>query len=234
MKESNNQQAKAAVKTAREKLKRIVDEDSFSEIDKNLVSLNVLRFPGYDEKLKIAKANCLENEAIISGTAAINKKPCIIFMFEPLFMMGSMGSVAGEKITRAFELATRKRLPVISVAASGGARMQEGVYSLMQMSKTAAAVYKHSQKGLLYISVLSNPTLGGVTASFATLGDIIIAEENAQVGFTGKRIVEETIRKKLGDDFQSAQFAREHGFVDMVVPEDELRPTLGKILLLHS
>lgn len=231
MKESRSE--KAAVKTAREKLKSIVDTDSFKEIDKNLVSINVLQFPEYDEKLKIAKAKSFENEAAVSGLAAIQKKPCVILIFEPLFMMGSMGSVVGEKITRAFELATKKKLPVITIASSGGARMQEGVYSLMQMLKTSAAVYNHSQKGLLYISVLSNPTLGGVTASFAMLGDIIIAEENAQIGFTGKRIIEETTGKRLPDTFQSAKFIKEHGFADMVVPEQELRATLAKILQLH-
>jgi acetyl-CoA carboxylase carboxyl transferase subunit beta len=224
----------APVRTAREKLNGIVDPDSFKEIDKNLVSVNPLQFPEYDEKIKIAKAKSFENEAAISGVAAINQKPCVILIFEPLFMMGSMGSVVGEKITRAFELATKKKLPVITIASSGGARMQEGVYSLMQMLKTSAAVYDHSQKGLLFISVLSNPTLGGVTASFAMLGDIIIAEEHAQIGFTGKRIIEETTGKKLPDSFQSAKFAKEHGFADLVVKEDELRPTLAKILQLHS
>lgn len=233
MKDSH-QPPKAQPKPAREKLLNIVDEESFVEFNKNLTSVNTLKFSGYDEKLKVAKAGSLESEAIISGMAAIHKKPCVIFVLEPLFMMGSMGSVVGEKITRAFEIATRKRLPVISISASGGARMQEGVLSLMQMSKTAAAVYKHGEKGLLYISVLSNPTLGGVTASFAMLGDIIIAEEGAQVGFTGKRIIEETIRKKLSDDFQSAKYLKEHGFADMVVAVEDLRPTLGKLLLLHS
>lgn len=234
MKESHNQSGNMVKRPAREKLKRIIDDESFKEIDQNLTSLNILRFPAYDDKLKKAKANTSENEAIISGLATINKKPCVIFIFEPLFMMGSMGSVVGEKITRAFELAIKKKLPVISIAASGGARMQEGVYSLMQMAKTAAAVYQHSQKGLLFISILGNPTLGGVTASFATLADIIIAEEHAQIGFTGKRIVEETTRTKLSDHFQSAKFAKEHGFVDMVIPEEELRPTLAKILQLHD
>lgn len=233
MKESKKP-VKANVKTAREKLKDIVDADSFKEIDKNLTSINPLQFPGYDEKLKVAKANSFENEAAISGMATINKQPCVILIFEPLFMMGSMGSVVGEKITRAMELATKKNLPIITIAASGGARMQEGVYSLMQMMKTSAAVAQHSKKGLLYISVLSNPTLGGVTASFAMLGDIVIAEEHAQIGFTGKRIIEETIGKKLPDSFQSAKFIKEHGFVDMVVKEEELRQTLSKILQLHS
>ncbi|SHI22602.1 acetyl-CoA carboxylase carboxyl transferase subunit beta [Sporobacter termitidis DSM 10068] len=229
-----NSQPKTDIKTAREKLKRIVDDNSFSELDRNLLPINILRFPGYDEKLKKARASSSENEAVISGFAAINKQPCIILIFEPLFMMGSMGSVVGEKITRAFELAIKKKLPVITITASGGARMQEGVYSLMQMSKTASAVYRHSQQGLLYISVLSNPTLGGVTASFASLGDIVIAEENAQIGFTGKRIIEETTRTKLSDDFQSARFIKEHGFADMVAQEEDLRPILAKLLQLHA
>ena len=232
--EAANQSLKENVQTAREKLARIVDDGSFSEIDQNLSSINILKFPGYDEKLKKAKASSSENEAVISGYATINKRQCVILIFEPLFMMGSMGSVAGEKITRAFELATKKRLPIITITASGGARMQEGVYSLMQMSKTASAVYKHSRQRLLYISVLSNPTLGGVTASFASLGDIIIAEENAQIGFTGKRIIEETIRAKLSDDFQTAKYIKEHGFADIIASEEELRPVLAKILQLHE
>jgi acetyl-CoA carboxylase carboxyl transferase subunit beta len=233
MKEAQHQE-KVHTRPAREKLKSIVDADSFKEIDQNLETVNALQFPGYDEKLKISKAKSFEREAAISGQATINKKPCVILIFEPLFMMGSMGSVVGEKITRAFELATKKKLPVITIASSGGARMQEGVYSLMQMLKTSAAVYNHSQKGLLYISILSNPTLGGVTASFASLGDIIIAEEHAQIGFTGKRIIEETTGKKLPDTFQSAKFIKEHGFADMVVPEDNLRPVLAKLLQLHA
>jgi acetyl-CoA carboxylase carboxyl transferase subunit beta len=231
--EANGPSVTENIHTARDKLHRIIDDGSFVEIDQNLRSINILRFPGYDEKLKKAKASSSENEAVFSGYATINKKPCIIVIFEPLFMMGSMGSVAGEKITRAFETATKKRLPIITITASGGARMQEGVYSLMQMSKTASAVYKHSRQRLLYISVLSNPTLGGVTASFASLGDIIIAEANAQIGFTGKRIIEETIRAKLSDDFQTAKYIKEHGFADIIAGEDELRPILAKILQLH-
>jgi acetyl-CoA carboxylase carboxyl transferase beta subunit len=232
--ETNSQSVKEHVRTAREKLAKIVDEGSFSELDQNLRSINILRFPGYDEKLKKAKDSSSENEAVITGYATINKKPCVIVIFEPLFMMGSMGSVAGEKITRAFEMATKKLLPIITITASGGARMQEGVYSLMQMSKTASAVYKHGRNRLLYISVLSNPTLGGVTASFASLGDIIIAEADAMIGFTGKRIIEETTRTKLSDDFQSAKFIKDHGFADIIAGEDELRPVLARLLQLHA
>lgn len=232
--EADNQSMKENIRTARDKLHRIIDSDSFDEIDQNLSSVNILKFPGYDEKLKRAKTASSENEAVICGYATINKKQCVMVIFEPLFMMGSMGSVAGEKITRAFELATKKNLPIITITASGGARMQEGVYSLMQMSKTASAVYKHSRKRLLYISVMSNPTLGGVTASFASLGDIIIAEENAQIGFTGKRIIEETICAKLSDDFQTAKYIKDHGFADIVAGEDELRPILAKLLQLHT
>ena len=144
-----NQSKQENVRSAREKLKKIIDDGSFTEIDQNLASVNVLKFPGYDEKLKKAETVSSENEAVISGYATINKKPCVIVIFEPLFMMGSMGSVAGEKITRAFELATKRKLPIITITASGGARMQEGVYSLMQMSKTASAVYKHSRQAPL-------------------------------------------------------------------------------------
>ena len=153
---------------------------------------------------------------------------------DPRFMMASMGSVVGEKITRTFERATEKGLPVVVFAASGGARMQEGILSLMQMAKTSAAVARHSDAGLLYITVLTDPTTGGVTASFASLGDIILAEPKVLIGFAGRRVIEDTIRQRLPDDFQSAEFLLEHGFVDMIVSRVDMRRTLSKLLLLHS
>jgi len=218
----------------RNKLYSIVDNGSFIETNKELESKNILEFANYDEKLETAKVLSSENEAVITGYATIGNIPCMMIVFEPKFMMGSMGIIAGEKIARIFELATRKKLPVISITSSGGARMQEGILSLMQMAKTSGAVYRHSKRGLLYISVISDPTLGGVTASFASLGDIIIAEKNARFGFTGKRIIEEATHEKLPDDFQTAQYAKEHGQVDIIIDKDELQQVLMKILAIHN
>lgn len=158
----------------------------------------------------------------------------MIAVMDSHFMMASMGSVVGEKLTRAFERATQKNLPVVVFAASGGARMQEGIVSLMQMAKTSAAVARHSDKGLLYITVLTDPTTGGVTASFASLGDIIIAEPKVLIGFAGRRVIEDTIRQRLPDDFQSAEFLMEHGFVDMIVPRKNLRRTISRLIRLHT
>ncbi len=219
---------------AREKLLQIIDQDSFTEYFDNLTGTNIIGFDGYHEKLMKAKLESGEAEAVITGIATIHKLPCIIIIFEPLFMMGSMGTVVGEKITRAFELATRKKLPIIAITASGGARMQEGVFSLMQMIKTSAAVKRHSQKKLLFISVITNPTLGGVSASFTSLADIIIIEDNAVYGFTGRRIIEETTKLSLTDDFQSAGFAKKNGQVDIIVKQDNLLGILTEILKLHK
>lgn len=230
----NFKNKKTQINNTRNKLHSIVDTGSFIETDKKLGSKNILKFSNYDEKLKTAKIKSFENEAVITGYATIGNIPCMLIVFEPKFMMGSMGMIAGEKITRIFELATRKKLPVISITSSGGARMQEGIFSLMQMAKTSGGVYRHSKRGLLYISVISDPTLGGVTASFASLGDIIIAEENARFGFTGKRIIEEATHEKLPDDFQTAQYAKEHGLVDLIIKKDELRYVLKKVLAIHS
>ena len=171
-------------------------------------------------------------DAVVTGECTIKTKPCVIGVMDSHFMMASMGSVVGEKIARAFERATEKRLPVILFTASGGARMQEGILSLMQMAKTSAAVKKHSDAGLLYITVLTDPTTGGVTASFASLGDIIIAEPKVLIGFAGRRVIEGTIRQRLPDDFQSAEFLLQHGFVDMIVERKNMRRTLSKLLRL--
>jgi len=218
---------------ARKKLLEIIDQNSFKEYSKNIFTYNYLDFLNYDEKLDSARTKSGEVEAVIIGTGSIASIKCMFVIFEPNFIMGSMGLIAGEKIARALKYATRWKLPVISISASGGARMQEGVVSLIQMAKVSAAVYKHSMKKLLNISIISDPTLGGITASFASLADIIIGEKGARYGFTGKRIIEETIREKLPDDFQTVEYAKKYGMVDIVVEKDELKNILTYLVTLH-
>lgn len=219
--------------TAQERLKITVDNLSFTEYDKEMKSLNPLGFQGYEEKLQqLSKATGLR-EAVITGECTIQGQRCVIGIMDSHFMMASMGSVVGEKITRAFEMATEKKLPIVIFTASGGARMQEGMVSLMQMAKTSAAAARHSAAGLLYLTVLTDPTTGGVTASFASLGDIILAEPKVLVGFAGRRVIENTIRQRLPDDFQSAEFLQEHGFVDAIVSRAQMRDTLGWLLKIH-
>ena len=220
--------------SARERLEITVDKGSFVEYDAGLISKNPLEFEGYDEKLAAARESTGLNDAVLTGECTIRTRRCVIAVMDSHFMMASMGSVVGEKITRAFERATEKRLPVVLFAASGGARMQEGILSLMQMAKTSAAVARHSDAGLLYITVLTDPTTGGVTASFASLGDIIIAEPKVLVGFAGRRVIESTIKQHLPDDFQSAEFLESHGFVDKIVERRDMRKTLADLLRLHS
>ena len=220
--------------TARNKLINILDQGSFKELWPDLCTYNYLEFTGYSEKLKTAQEKSGEKDSVIAGIGKIAGQKCVIAAFEPLFMMGSMGIVAGEKVARVFRLATRKRLPVITFSASGGARMQEGVISLMQMAKTSAAVYVHDKKKLLYISVICDPTLGGVTASFASLADIIIGEKGARFGFTGKRIIEESTHEKLPDDFQTVEYAKRFGMVDIVVDKDEMKDILRKLISVHT
>jgi len=173
-------------------------------------------------------------DGVVTGECLIEGLPCVVGVMDSHFMMASMGSVAGEKITRAFERATEKNLPVIFFTASGGARMQEGIISLMQMAKTSGAVARHSDKGLLYITVLTDPTTGGVAASFAALGDIIIAEPKVLIGFAGRRVIESTIRQRLPDDFQSAEFFLSHGFVDLIIERGKMRKMLGRLLRFHE
>ena len=221
------------IQTARKKIIHLLDPDSFKEYWPNICASNYLNFAGYDEKIKTAQEISEETEAVITGTGSLSNIKCMFVVLEPKFMMGSMGLAMGEKITRAFQFASRKKLPVISFSASGGARMQEGTISLMQMVKTAGAVYQHNDRKLLYISVISDPTLGGVTASFASLADIIIGEKGARFGFTGRRIIEETTHEILPDDFQTVEYAKCRGMVDIVVDRSELRSILSKILLLH-
>ncbi len=216
------------------RIKYTVDKGSFHELDKKLQSIDPLNFPNYDEKLKSSMKATNMNEAVVTGTAAIEENPCVIVVMDTRFIMASMGSVVGEKITRAFEYATENKLPIIIFCASGGARMHEGIYSLMQMAKTSAAAKKHSDAGLLYVSVLTHPTTGGVTASFAYLGDIIMAEPQALIGFAGPRVIEQTINQKLPTGFQRSEFLLEHGMLDKIVSRSMMRETLGNILRLHS
>ena len=218
---------------ARTRVKALLDKDSFQEMFTNIETADPLHFPGYSEKMERGKTASGENEAVLCGTATIRRQPCAVFVMDPHFMMGSMGSVVGEKIARLFEYAAEKELPVVGFTASGGARMQEGILSLMQMAKTSGAVHYHSQRGGLYITVLTDPTTGGVTASFAMLGDIILSEPNAVIGFAGRRVIEQTTKKKLPDDFQKAEFLLEHGFVDAIVPRNEMRETLERLLRQH-
>lgn len=219
---------------ARQRIELTVDEGSFEEFDADMTSTNVIDFPDYTRKLKNAKLNSGENESVITGLAKIGGYTTVLAVMNSQFMMGSMGTVTGEKITRAFEYATENELPVVVFTVSGGARMQEGILSLMQMAKTSGAVKRHSDAGLLYITVLTDPTTGGVTASFAMEGDIILSEPRALVGFAGPRVIEQTIRQKLPKDFQTAEFVLEKGFIDAVVPRGKMKETIAKILRLHT
>lgn len=219
---------------ARMRLHLIADKDSFTEVDRYIKSTNVIGFPDYEKKLKHAKLASSENEAVVTGLCSIAGVRCAVFVMEKNFMMGSMGTVVGEKITRLFETAIEKKLPVVGFTVSGGARMQEGILSLMQMAKTSGAVSKHSKSGLLYIAVLTNPTTGGVTASFAMAGDIILSEPDALICFAGPRVIAQTTRQKLPAGFQKAEFLLEKGFIDAIVKRTELRKTIGKLLWMHS
>ena len=218
----------------RERLEMTVDKGTFRELDADLKSLNPIEFPGYEDKIAELQKSCDMVEAVITGVCKIHRYETVIGIMDSNFMMASMGSVVGEKITRAFEYATDHKLPVVLFTASGGARMQEGIISLMQMAKTSGAIARHSEAGQLYVTVMTDPTTGGVTASFASLGDIIIAEPKVLIGFAGRRVIEGTIRQKLPDDFQSAEFMLENGFVDMIVERKVMRPTLSKIFRTHN
>lgn len=219
---------------ARDRIALLTDKGSFVEFDKDLESKNILDFPNYDKKLADVKSKTGEKESVVTGRALMDGIEVVLCVMNPMFIMGSMGTVTGEKITRAFEYATENRLPVIVCTVSGGARMQEGILSLMQMAKTSGAVKRHSDAGLLYITVLTDPTTGGVTASFAMEGDIIISEPNALVAFAGPRVIEQTIRQKLPKDFQTAEFVLEKGFIDAVVKREDLRKTLVNLLIIHN
>ena len=218
---------------AYERIRMTVDEDSFEEWEKDMEFVNPLEFKGYEEKVKSLKEKTGLSEAVVTGKASIEGNPAVIAVCDGRFLMASMGQVVGEKITRAVERATKEQLPVIIFACSGGARMQEGIVSLMQMAKTAAALKRHSDAGLLYVSVLTDPTTGGVTASFAMLGDVILAEPKALIGFAGPRVIEQTIGERLPKGFQRSEFLLEHGFIDRIVERKEMRTVLGNILQMH-
>lgn len=219
---------------SRERINYTIDSGTFKEFDKDMISDNPIDFEGYTDKLEIIRDKTSLNEAVITGEGKINGLHTVIAVMDSNFMMGSMGSVVGEKITRAIERATETKNPIIIFTASGGARMQEGIYSLMQMAKTSAAIARHNEKGCLYITVLTDPTTGGVTASFAMLGDIILAEPNALIGFAGRRVIEQTIKQQLPDDFQRAEFLLQKGFIDKVVDRKAMKDTLTEILKFHS
>ncbi len=219
--------------SASERLRQLVDDHSFKEIDQHATSHNPDHFPGYHEKLEKAKQLTGHQEAFVGGVGKIKKQKVCIGVLDSHFIMGSMGHVVGDKVTRLIELATKKGYPLIIVSASGGARMQEGILSLIQMAKTSAALALFEQSGGLYISVLTHPTTGGVSASFAMLGDINIAEPRALIGFAGKRVIEKTINEQLPDQFQTAEFLLEKGFLDMIVPRYQLKETLFKLCQMH-
>ncbi|UZT82061.1 acetyl-CoA carboxylase, carboxyltransferase subunit beta [Caproicibacterium sp. BJN0003] len=219
--------------SARERIAMMTDKGSFSELFGKLRSKNILDFPDYNKKLSHSFLSTHEREGVVCGIAQICQEPCAIFVMDPNFMMGSMGTVVGEKITRLFEYATENHLPVVGWTVSGGARMQEGILSLMQMAKTSGAVKLHSDAGLLYIVVLTDPTTGGVTASFAMEADIILAEPQALIGFAGPRVIKQTIRQKLPAGFQRSEFLLEKGFVDALSNRETQKEQLSNFLSLH-
>ena len=217
-----------------ERLALVIDSQSFEEWNESLATEDPLHFPGYLEKITKAQEQTHLNEAVLTGKAMIDQQPLAIGIMDSHFIMGSMGTVVGEKITRLFERATSEKLPVVLFTASGGARMQEGIFSLMQMAKISAAVKRHSNEGLLYIAFLTDPTTGGVTASFAMEGDIILAEPQALIGFAGRRVIEQTIKQELPEDFQKAEFLLKHGFIDQIVPRLEIKTKLSELLRMHQ
>ncbi len=217
--------------SARERISLCAEE--FEELFAEEAGGNPLGFPGYDEKLAALRAKTGEKDGVVCGTARIGGAKCALFSMDYRFQMGSMGHTVGEKITKLFEYATEQSLPVVGFVLSGGARMQEGIVSLMQMAKTSAAVAKHGEAGLLYISVLTDPTTGGVSASFAFESDIIVAEKGSLIGFAGPRVIEQTIRQKLPEGFQRAEFLEKKGFVDLIVERREMKEKLAQLLKLH-
>ncbi|MBC5710723.1 acetyl-CoA carboxylase carboxyltransferase subunit beta [Hungatella sp. L12] len=215
------------------RIEMTADAGSFEEWDKEMEFANPLDFPGYEKKIEAAREKTKLNEAIVTGKCTIGGEPAVIGVCDARFIMSSMGHVVGEKIARAVERATKEQLPVVIFACSGGARMQEGIVSLMQMAKTSAALKRHHKAGQLFVSVLTDPTTGGVTASFAMLGDIILAEPGALIGFAGPRVIEQTIGQKLPEGFQRSEFLQDHGFVDKIVKREEMKDAISAILKLH-
>ncbi len=219
---------------ATRRLKMIYDNKKYIELFNDLKTNDPLDFPGYKDKLdKLQETTGLE-EAVVVGSGRIDGKKVVVCVMDSRFLMGSMGYVVGEKITLAIEYATRRKRPIIIFTTSGGARMQEGIISLMQMAKTSQALAKHHEAGLLYISYITNPTTGGVTASFATLGDIIIGEPNALIGFAGARVIESTIKQQLPEGFQRTEFMQDQGFIDMIVERKDMKKTISLLLKMHS
>lgn len=219
--------------SARRRIKQIVDEGTFCEIGENIVTKDPLNFEGYLKKVELLKEKTKIDEAVKCGICEIEGEEAVLAVMDGNFLMGSMGSAVGERITLSIETAIEKKLPVIIFCVSGGARMQEGIVSLMQMAKTSSAIAKLNKEGLLYISVLTDPTTGGVTASFASLGDIILAEPKSLIGFAGPRVIEQTIRQKLPEGFQSSEFLLEHGFIDKIVERKDMKATIAKLIRLN-
>ena len=219
---------------ARRRILMLTDRRSFIEMNREMQSVNVLGFPEYDDKLRGAMDKSRENEAVICGEAEIDGHKICIFSMDSNFMMGSMGAVVGEKITSLFEYATLRNLPVLGITVSGGARMQEGMISLMQMSKVSAAVKRYSNSGNLYITLLTNPTTGGVDASFAMLGDITLAEPGARIGFAGPRVIEKSLNRSLPKDFQKAERVLECGFIDAIVTRADQKSYIARLLKIHG
>lgn len=217
-----------------ERISLTVDEGSFEEWDNEVITKDPLEFPGYLDKIQKIQEKTDLLEAVLTGTALIDEQKIAIGVMDSNFIMGSMGTVVGEKITRLFEKSTKEKLPVILFTASGGARMQEGIFSLMQMAKVSSALQRHNRAGLLYITVLTDPTTGGVTASFAMDGDIILAEPQSLIGFAGRRVIEQTIHQELPEDFQKAEFLLKHGFIDRIVPRNQMKQQLSQLIHMHS
>lgn len=220
--------------SSRRRIKQIADENTFVEFGNNIITKDPLQFKGYLRKVETLKEKTNINEAVRCGTCEIEGERAVLAIMDSNFLMGSMGSAVGEKITLAVETSIEKRLPLVIFCVSGGARMQEGIVSLMQMAKTSSALSRLDKAGLLYISVLTDPTTGGVTASFASLGDIILAEPDALIGFAGPRVIEQTIKQKLPPNFQKSEFLLEHGFIDKIVERKDIKSTIAKIIKLHN
>lgn len=220
--------------TAEARINIFFDKGSYKKLSEDIQTQNPLEFEGYEKKLENNRSNTNSSEAVITGTATINGIKVAAGVMDSYFMMGSMGTTVGERLTRIIEYATSNKLPLIIFTTSGGARMQEGIYSLMQMAKVSAAIGRHDDAGLLYITVLTNPTTGGVTASFAMEGDIILSEPNALIGFAGRRVIENTIKESLPDDFQKAEFLLKKGFIDAIIDRRHLRKEIYNILSIHE
>ncbi len=220
--------------SARQRIRDLVDEGTFKEMYEKDTTVNQDNFPGYDQKLLKAKQSTGMNEAVICGIGKMTKMKIVICAMDSRFMMGSMGKVVGEKICKSVEFATKKKFPLLIICTSGGARMQEGIDSLMQMAKISAALKRFSNAGGLYITLLTHPTTGGVSASFAMLGDIIIAEPQALIGFAGKRVIQDTIKQELPEGFQTAEFLLEKGFLDMIVERKNLKKVISDLLMIHG